>query len=90
MVDALVRGLQKHGGRLLLRSHVEEITTEGGKATGVGLGWCGAVRCGVACMEGSALGAGVAAVVWGVCWAARLQQLAEARLPDASAGFLPN
>jgi hypothetical protein len=50
MVDALVRGLEKHGGRLLLRSHVDEITTEGGKATGGGPG-----QCGVVCMECSAL-----------------------------------
>ena len=42
MVDALVRGLEKHGGRLLLRSHVEEITTEGGKAPGGA--WAGVVR----------------------------------------------
>lgn len=34
MVDALVRGLEKHGGRLLLRSHVEQVLTEGGRATG--------------------------------------------------------
>ena len=34
MVDALVRGVEKHGGRLLLRSHVEQILVEGGKATG--------------------------------------------------------
>ncbi|EFN55141.1 hypothetical protein CHLNCDRAFT_35537 [Chlorella variabilis] len=37
MVDALVRGVEKHGGRLLLRSHVEQILVEGGKATGVRL-----------------------------------------------------
>ena len=34
MVDALVRGLERHGGRLLLRSHVEEILVEGGRAAG--------------------------------------------------------
>ena len=28
IVDALVRGLEKNGGRLLLRSHVEKITVE--------------------------------------------------------------
>lgn len=37
MVDALVRGLHKFGGRLSLRSHVEEIIVENGRATGVKL-----------------------------------------------------
>ncbi|KAL4428146.1 hypothetical protein ABPG75_002235 [Micractinium tetrahymenae] len=37
MVDALVRGVEKHGGRLRLRSHVEQILFEGGKAAGVRL-----------------------------------------------------
>jgi len=38
IVDALVRGLTKReGGRLLLRSHVEEILVEGGRACGVRL-----------------------------------------------------
>mmetsp|Transcript_35617 Transcript_35617/g.100819 ORF Transcript_35617/g.100819 Transcript_35617/m.100819 type:complete len:607 (+) Transcript_35617:192-2012(+) len=37
MIDALVRGLKKKGGRLMLRSHVEEIVVEGGKASGVRL-----------------------------------------------------
>lgn len=34
MVDALVRGLEKHGGRLLLSSHVEEVLLAGGRAAG--------------------------------------------------------
>jgi phytoene dehydrogenase-like protein len=37
MVDALVRGLEKHGGKLLLNAHVEEIIVETGRATGVRL-----------------------------------------------------
>lgn len=37
LVDALVRGLQKFGGRLSLRSHVEEIVVENNRATGVKL-----------------------------------------------------
>ena len=37
VVDALVRGLQKFGGRLSLRSHVEEIIVENNRATGVKL-----------------------------------------------------
>eukprot|EP00879_Flechtneria_rotunda_P022429 GHRR01023679.1.p1 GENE.GHRR01023679.1~~GHRR01023679.1.p1 ORF type:complete len:493 (+),score=98.32 GHRR01023679.1:402-1880(+) len=40
MVQALIRGLEKFGGRLLLNSHVEQITLDSsGKATGVRL--CG-------------------------------------------------
>ncbi|KAH8958544.1 hypothetical protein BDL97_06G030500 [Sphagnum fallax] len=35
IIDALTRGLEKHGGRLLLRSHVDEILLEGGCAVGV-------------------------------------------------------
>ena len=37
IVDALVRGLEKNGGRLMLRSHVEEIKVEGERATGIKL-----------------------------------------------------
>lgn len=45
MVDALVRGLTKFGGRLLLNSHVERVTLDGaGRATGVQLRGGGAVR----------------------------------------------
>lgn len=34
IIAALVRGLEKHGGRLLLNTHVEEIILEGGCAVG--------------------------------------------------------
>nr|GMC89764.1 prolycopene isomerase, chloroplastic [Ipomoea batatas] len=37
IVDALVRGLQKFGGRISLKSHVENIVVENGRATGVKL-----------------------------------------------------
>lgn len=37
VVDALVRGMQKFGGRLALSSHVEEIVIENGRAVGVRL-----------------------------------------------------
>ncbi|KAK9805482.1 hypothetical protein WJX72_000755 [[Myrmecia] bisecta] len=37
IIDALVRGIEKYGGRVLLRSHVDEIILEGGKAVGVRL-----------------------------------------------------
>lgn len=37
VVDALVRGLQKFGGRLSLRSHVDKVVVENGRATGVKL-----------------------------------------------------
>lgn len=37
VVDALVRGLQKFGGRLSLGAHVERIVVENGRATGVKL-----------------------------------------------------
>jgi len=36
VIDALVRGLEVHGGELRLRSHVDQIQlTEGGTACGV-------------------------------------------------------
>ena len=35
LVDALVRGLEKYGGKLLLNSHVKEIVVEHNRATGV-------------------------------------------------------
>lgn len=37
VVDALVRGVQKFGGRISLRSHVENIVVENGRAIGVKL-----------------------------------------------------
>eukprot|EP00951_Prasinocladus_malaysianus_P039223 scaffold437298_cov45-Prasinocladus_malaysianus.AAC.3 len=37
LIDALVRGLEKFGGRLLLRAHVDQVIVESGKATGVRL-----------------------------------------------------
>lgn len=37
IVDALVRGMQKFGGRLALGAHVEEIVVENGRAIGVRL-----------------------------------------------------
>ncbi|VFQ88898.1 unnamed protein product [Cuscuta campestris] len=37
IVDALVRGLLKFGGRISLKSHVENIVVENGRATGVKL-----------------------------------------------------
>ncbi|KAI7837615.1 hypothetical protein COHA_008541 [Chlorella ohadii] len=37
IVEALVRGIEKHGGRVLLRSHVEQVLVEGGRAAGVRL-----------------------------------------------------
>ncbi|CAM9718495.1 unnamed protein product [Discosporangium mesarthrocarpum] len=37
MVDALVRGVEKHGSEVRLRAHVEEVLVEGGKACGVRL-----------------------------------------------------
>ncbi|KAK9868340.1 hypothetical protein WJX84_009761 [Apatococcus fuscideae] len=37
IVSALLRGLKKKGGRLLLNTHVEQIVVEGGRAVGVRL-----------------------------------------------------
>ncbi|QHO20930.1 Prolycopene isomerase [Arachis hypogaea] len=37
IVDALIRGLEKFGGRISLRSHVEKIVVENGRAVGVKL-----------------------------------------------------
>jgi phytoene dehydrogenase-like protein len=37
IVAALVRGIERHGGRILLSAHVDQILVEGGKAAGVAL-----------------------------------------------------
>ncbi len=37
VVDALVRGLKRHGGRLMLGAHVEQVLVEGNRAVGVRL-----------------------------------------------------
>jgi phytoene dehydrogenase-like protein len=37
IVDALVRGIEKHGGRVVLRAEVDEVLVEGGRAVGVAL-----------------------------------------------------
>ncbi|KAL0044098.1 hypothetical protein WJX82_009252 [Trebouxia sp. C0006] len=39
IVDALRRGIEKNGGKIMLRSHVEEILVEGGQAVGVKREW---------------------------------------------------
>jgi hypothetical protein len=44
MVAALVRGLEKRGGRLMLGAHVEQVVMEGGRAAGVALRGGGVVR----------------------------------------------
>ncbi|MFN6562031.1 MAG: phytoene desaturase family protein [Nostoc sp. ChiSLP01] len=38
LVDALVQGLQRHGGKLILGAHVEQVLVEGNRAVGVRLG----------------------------------------------------
>ena len=42
IVEALVRGIERHGGRVLLRAPVAEVLVEGGRAAGVRLGGGGA------------------------------------------------
>jgi phytoene dehydrogenase-like protein len=37
LVDALVQGLERHGGRLMLGAHVEQVLVEGNQAVGVRL-----------------------------------------------------
>ncbi len=37
LVDALVRGLERHSGRLMLGAHVEQVLVEGNHAIGVRL-----------------------------------------------------
>lgn len=37
IVDALVRGIEKHGGSIFLKSHVDEIVIKNGRATGIRL-----------------------------------------------------
>ena len=37
LVEALVRGLKRHGGRLMLSTHVEQVLVEGNRAIGVRL-----------------------------------------------------
>jgi phytoene dehydrogenase-like protein len=37
LVDALVRGLKRHGGQLMLNAHVEQVLVEGNRAVGVRL-----------------------------------------------------
>ena len=37
LVDALVRGLERHGGQLMLNAHVEQVLVEGNRAVGVRL-----------------------------------------------------
>ncbi len=37
LIDALVRGLERHGGKLILGAHVEQVLVEGDRAVGVRL-----------------------------------------------------
>jgi len=43
IVDALVRGIEKHGGKIFCNAHVDEIMVEEGRATGIRLKRGGAV-----------------------------------------------
>ena len=56
IADALVRGLERHGGRLMLNAHVKEILVEGGRA------------CGVRLRNGSVLRAKQAVISNATCW----------------------
>jgi phytoene dehydrogenase-like protein len=44
IVDALVRGLEKHGGKLILGAHVDSVIVEEGRAAGLALRRGGTVR----------------------------------------------
>jgi phytoene dehydrogenase-like protein len=44
IVDALIRGLEKHGGKLMLGAHVDSVMVEDGRAVGVQLKRGGQVR----------------------------------------------
>jgi phytoene dehydrogenase-like protein len=44
VVDTLVRGLEKHGGRLVLGAHVDSVIVEDGRAVGIRLRRGGTVR----------------------------------------------
>jgi phytoene dehydrogenase-like protein len=44
IVDALVRGLEKHGGKLMLGAHVDSVMVEDGRAVGIQLRRGGRVR----------------------------------------------
>ncbi|MEW5301350.1 MAG: hypothetical protein WDW36_004213 [Sanguina aurantia] len=56
MVDALCRGTQKHGGRLLLSTHVEQIMISGsGAATGVSLRGGGVIKARKAVVSGASI-----------------------------------
>ncbi len=44
LVDALVRGLERHGGKLVLGAHVERVIVEDGRARGIKLAKGGEVR----------------------------------------------
>ena len=55
MVDGLVRGLKKHGGKLYLSSHVDEILLEGGKAVGVKLRGGAVIKAGTAVVTNATL-----------------------------------
>lgn len=37
LVDSLVEGLERHGGKLMLNAHIEQVLVEGGRAVGVRL-----------------------------------------------------
>ncbi len=44
IVDALVRGIERHGGKLMLATHVDSVIVEGGRARGLKLRRGGEVR----------------------------------------------
>jgi len=70
IVDALVRGLEKHGGRLLLGAHVSEVIVERGRARGLRLRRGGELRARRAVVSN--------ATIWDT-----LRLVPEAALPEA-------
>ncbi len=55
LVDALVRGLERNGGRLMLGSHVEQVLVEGNRAVGVRLRGGKTVRAGRAVVSNASV-----------------------------------
>lgn len=64
MVSALVRGLEKKGGRLLLNSHVERILSDDNRsATGVVLRGGGVIKARKAVVSSECIGVGAVVLV---------------------------
>jgi phytoene dehydrogenase-like protein len=84
IADALVEAIERHGGRVRLKTRVEQVLVENGRACGVRLGNGDVLHAAAVIMNADFLGATRKLIAPGV-WPAEFRRLIEAARPSCSA-----